>query len=508
MKIAALDIGTNSIHTVHMEVHDDETVKIVDREKSAVRLGLGLFSSGRLTDRAFKEGIETIARYIKIAEKAEVDEILAVATSATRDATNGNEFLREVEAQCGVQPRVISGTEEARLIFRAVRGALPIGKETVLVLDIGGGSAEIAVGNGSTVRVTQSLRLGVQRLLERLGHPGPLSKKELKQLRQDIREAAVETLSQAKQMGVTRVIGTSGTIETLGEAAHLFVGKKPWHQLNSQTVSLKDLGKFSKKLVESTVEERLKLAGISGFRAENLHLGSVVVVECLKMLELDEITLCDASLREGVVYDYLDRKGRHHALPGNIGIKRRSILGLARRYERDDPYDRHVTELAVKIFDQTAALHHLDSSSRELLEYAGLIHGIGKFVAFRKRHKHTYYLIEHTKLRGFSEEEVTIIANVARYHRRSLPKKKHKHYAALAKTVRAEVRVLAAILRLAIGLDRGKVQAVKDVICEDRDGRLMMMLTTSGDCDLEIWGCRERKLALEKELGRQVVFHA
>ncbi len=504
MKIAALDIGTNSIHMVHMAVAADHTVEIVEREKKAVRLGLGLFSSGKLTDRAFHEGVETVRRYAKLAEQAGVDVILAVATSATRDASNGKQFLRQIEDKCGLQPRVITGTEEARLIFRAVCGALPIEKDTVLVLDIGGGSAEIAVGNGSTVRLTESLRLGVQRLLERLGHPGPLSKKELKTLRQEIREAAANTLTQAKQMGVKKVIGTSGTIETLGEAAHLFAGHEAFRQVNSQVVSLKDLKKFSKALVEATVEGRLKFAGIDDFRSENIHLGSLVVIECLKLLELDEITLCDASLREGVVYDYLDRRGTNNALPNDLGVRRRSVLSLARRYEREDPYDHQVTRLALQIFDETASLHRLDSTSRELLEYASLLHGIGKFIAFRRRHKHTAYLVEHARLRGFAEEEVLLLANVARYHRRALPKKKHAPYKALSKTARGQVRVLSAILRLAIGLDRGQLQVVKDLICEERDGVIQMVLSTSGDCELEIWACRERKLPLQEELGKKI----
>src|SRR5690606_8385931 len=245
VKLAAIDIGTNSIHLVIVEAASD-AFEVIDREKEMVKLGAGLFRARRLSDRAYEEGLDALRRYCKLAEARDVDEVLAVATSACREARNGEQFLEDVLAQTGVRPRVISGLEEARLIHRAVRHALDLRGQRVLVLDIGGGSVEAIVGDEERALARDSMRLGVQRLRDRLGGE-PLSNKRLHELRGYVRGVAQDFFETAREHAFTRVVGTSGTIKTLGEAAHLLAGGAPFRTVNAQRVRLKDLTELSKR---------------------------------------------------------------------------------------------------------------------------------------------------------------------------------------------------------------------------------------------------------------------
>lgn len=505
MKLAAIDIGTNSVHLVVVEF-DGRTFHVIDREKSMVRLGLGMFGEMRLTERAFNEGVEVLSRYTKLAESRGVDEILAVATSATREAENGTEFLNAIFQRTGVMPRVISGSEEARLIFLAVKHSIDLGGERGLVIDIGGGSVEVAVGDSEEVMLAQSMRLGVQRLLHRQGGAQPLGTREMYELSGYVQGAAAEVMSEAKRFGATRFVGTSGTIRTLGEAAHLLAGGAPFRSLNAQSVKRRDLRELVKRLCEADAVKRAKMPGVGDGRADSLHLGGMLLLELLEMAKAEELTLCDTSLREGVIWDYIERRGVD-PVPHRViaDPRRRSVVELMRKFHRDDPRELHIAELSLSLFDQTHELHGLGGAERELLEYASLLHGIGRHIDYENRERHARYIIRNSSLRGFTDDEIELLGLIVLYQRGSRPSKKSNKLEPLPSAERKSVVVLSAILRLAVALDRGHSQLVRRLHVEERKKELRIVIDGPGDLLLELWAGRGKLEPLAKALDRAIM---
>ena len=509
MKLAAIDIGTNSIHMIIVEASGRRSFEVIDREKEMVKLGAGVFSSNQLSDRAFEAGLETLRRYVQLADQRGVDEIITAATSAIREARNGGEFLDEVVRQSGISPQVISGAKEARLIFQAVRNAIALQGDKALVLDIGGGSTEAVLGNDQEVLFAKSLKLGVLRLLDMFENPGPIGSEARGVLEAHIRFLAQQAILEAREIGFDRVIGTSGTIRTMGEAAHLTAGGPSLRTVNAEIVPLTEIEKLTNRLVEIELEKRGDISAISEKRTDNIHLGGILLVQLLQLAGVAQITLCEASLREGLVLDYLERHAHWiDTLPPAKDLRHRSVAQLALKYNTDWEQESHVANLAQQLFDQIRDLHQLGDYERDILEYAALLHGIGKFINFKKYHKHSRYIIKHTGLRGFTDEEILLIGHVARYHRKAKPKKKHKKFKRLSKNQRRIVRVLAGILRIAVGLDRTKNQLVQSVECESNKKKLTIIADGPSQFELEIWAAQRQRKVLAKALKKKVAIEA
>ncbi len=487
---------------VLVEAQHHRSLQVLDKEKYMVKLGRDLFGSHRLTERAFRDGLDAVRKCAKLAEGAGANQVLTVATSATREARNGSLFLRAVQRETGLRPRVISGTEEGHLIFRAVRDAIEITEQDVLVLDIGGGSVEVVVGNRDRIQLAETMRLGVQRLLDKQPNASALSSQQHHELRGYIHGVASSVIAEAQKLEPSRIIGTSGTIKTLCETAHLNNGGEEWRTSNAQKVTLEELKRLSKVLTSKDESERRDIDGIDPERTDTIHLGSVLLVEILSLLQHEELTICEASLREGVILDHLARHRLLYDVSTTGSVRRAKVVELARRYERDDPHERHVARIALQIFDETAEVHALGAFAREILEYAALLHDIGQQISFRKRHKHSLYIIRNSELSGFTDEEIELLALVARYHRRAQPTKKHKSFKKLSGFQRSLVRVLSSILRVAKGLDRGQNQLVKKVHCHVTQKNVQILVHGAGDLELELGAARRRTSSLEKALRR------
>ncbi len=505
MKLAAIDIGTNSIHMIVVEVNTRYSFDVIKREKEMVKLGTGVFATNHLSNRAYREGIETITRYVNLADQLGVDEIITAATSAIREARNGGEFLDEVVQKTGIAPRVISGKEEARLIFLAVRNAIALEDENALVLDIGGGSTEAVVGNRTDVLFGSSMKLGVRRLLDMFENEGPIGREAQGVLESHIKYLAKEVMEGAKEAGFSRVIGTSGTIRSLGEAAHLQNGGKDLRTVNAEVVSRADIEQLTVQLLEAAPKKRSDIEGINKRRADAIHLGGVLLVQLLKMAEAEQITLCDASLREGLIIDYIQRYSQKElSFALDQGLRYRSAAQLARKYDADLEQKSHVAHLAVQLFDQLQKRHGQGDGARQILEHAALLYGIGQYISFKQYHKHSRYIVSHTGLRGFTNEEVLLIGHVVRYHRKAAPKKKHGKFRKLTKAQRRTVTVLAGILRVAIGLDNTKNQLVHDVSCRLSKDKITVQSKGANDIALEVWEAMRNRALLEKALDREI----
>lgn len=506
MKLAAIDIGTNSIHMVIAEATYQNSFHIIDREKEMVKLGEGVFRTNRLNERAFREGLQTIKRYVQLADQRGADEIITAATSATREAQNGGDFLREMVKDTGIAPEVISGSREARIIFQAVRHEIDLQGKNALVIDIGGGSTEISVGNEHEILMAKSMKLGVLRLLDMFDNKGAIGEEARGVLEAHIRFVAKKIMAEARDIGFSRVIGTSGTIRTLGEAAHVEAGGKSMKSVNAEVVKRTSLEKLTDKLLNMKLDKRASVNNIGEKRADAIHLGGVLLVELLKMAKVEELTLCDASLREGLILDYLESHAHKiDAFPELQDLRHRSVAQLANQFDVDWQQKEHVSRLALQIFDQTAELHQMDSFERDILEFAALLHSVGQYIRFKRYHKHSRYIISHAGLRGFNDEEIKLISHVARYHRKSEPKKKQKKFKKLSKKQRNIVRLLSAILRIAVNLDRSKNQMVKHVGCKISKKKLVLQPAGRPESmELEIWATKKHLDPLAKVLDKKI----
>ena len=503
MRIATIDIGTNSIHMIVVQVRPDLSFEVIDREKEMVRLGAGGLDGRALTPEAMHAALQVLSKFRRLAESHKVDEVIAVATSATREAENGGEFLQAVTQQTGIRPRVISGTEEARLIHLAAVYGVSVPGDAVVVIDIGGGSVEVTRGIGSAIELGRSFKLGVIRLTERFVKTDPLEPRDERKLARHIDAEIGKYLAQIARTGFDRVIGTSGTILSVGAVASAADGRAPGAPLRNRRIAAKQIRRARKELVALDLGERLRVPGLEPRRADLAVAGSILIDESLRKLGAAEITLCDLSLREGLVLDYIARHRKEIAQADRYpDVRRRSIFELAERCNYWPEHSQQVAKLAALLFDHTRSIHGLTDREREGLEYAASLHDVGVHISYEGHHNHSYYLVKNGDLRGFEPDEIETIALVARYHRQATPKRSHDGFGSLGRRARRTVRTLAAILRLAESLDRSHAQSITGLELHDRGDDDLLQLRTHGDAELELWSAARHAAPFERLTGK------
>ena len=366
MRIAAIDIGTNSVHMIVVRVRPDLSFEVTDREKAMVRLGAGGLDGRALTPEAMNAALQALSKFKRIADSHQVDEIVAAATSATREARNGGEFLARLERDTGIRPRVISGAEEARLIHQAAVYGVDVGGGRAVVIDIGGGSVEITLGAATSLQLARSFKIGTIRLTERLVKTDPLSERDERRIVKHVLGEIDRHCEQILAAGFDRVIGTSGTILSIGAVAATAARGAAPAELRNLHISAKQIRKVRKHVTELDLEQRLAIPGLDPRRADLVVAGSVLLDTILRRLGAEELTLCDLALREGLVLDYVRRNRRQIAQIDSIpDVRRRSTLELAERCSYYADHSNQVVRLALALFDQTRAIHG-DSLHRPL----------------------------------------------------------------------------------------------------------------------------------------------
>src|SRR5688572_4771817 len=505
MRLAAIDIGTNSIHMIVVKVRPDLSFEVIDREKDMVRLGAGGLDGRSITPTAMAAALQTLAKFKRLADSHKVDEIVATATSATREADNGGDFIAEVDRLTGIRIKVISGTEEARLIHLAAGYGVDIGGSTGVVVDIGGGSVEVTIGTARQMSLGRSFKVGVIRLTERFVKSDPLSGRDERRLVKHLHREMGDYLDQITARGYDRVIGTSGTILSLGALA---AGEDtPVEELRNQRVAAKALHRLRKKLTSLTLEDRLAVPGLDPRRADLSVAGSVLLDTIIRRLGADEFTLCDLALREGLVLDYIHRNSaRIRKVERYPDVRRRSVIELGERCGYWPEHAQQVARLALAIFDQTRSVHGLGDRERDWLEFGALLHDVGVHISYERHNRHSYYLIKNGDLRGFDPQEIEMIALIARYHRQGTPKKAHSGYGDLKGGKRRVVKALSAMVRLAEGLDRSHSQALAGIDLYPRADDYLVRLRTAGDAELEVWAAHRHVAPLERVLGKPIRF--
>ena len=434
----------------------------------------------------------------------------AVATSAVREAENRHEFLRRARSEAGVEVEVISGAEEARLIHVGVLQGVSGLDRRHLLIDIGGGSTEFVIGEGRRVLEAVSLKLGAIRLTDRFLRREPLRKKDVAECRRYVRAYLTHPVRRARDLGFEMAVGSSGTIANLAEMVNAARGGEPLRTVSNFTFSADELRQVVARLAKApTAADRLELPGLDAKRADIILGGAIILEQAFAELGIHEMTVSDYALREGVLLDALERRERV-SLGHLEDLRRQSVLHLAAICPGERSHSEHATRLALDLFEATRAWHGLDDRCEEWLEAAGLLANVGLFVSHDQHHKHSYYVIRHSDLLvGFTDHEIEVIAQVARYHRKSAPKVGHPEFARLSGSDQAMVSTLAGILRMAIALDRTRAGLIEKLsVRPGAADRVLEVVVEAGgrDVELELYTAETRKGLLEEALGVEVRF--
>ncbi len=499
---AAIDIGTNSMHLVVARLAEHGGFEILTSEKETVRLGQGGGEMKRLAPDAIERGLAALARMAQVATSFGEVDLVAVATSAVREASNRDEFLDRAKREIGIDVEVISGFEEARLIHLGVLQALPVYDKRLLLVDIGGGSTEFLVGLGADPIEARSMKLGAIRLTERFFHESIAERRrpsaaEVDECRQYVRAALAPVGHELGGHQPEIVIGSSGTATTIAAMAAADRGDDV-RQMNGVRFTAAEMHRAVERIVGA--KDRSRLAGLDEKRSDIILGGAILLDEVFTTFGVDSMTISANALREGVLFDrFADRSGRDlHDL------RRANLLRLAHQLDPDPDHALHTALLAGQLFDRSRAVHGLGDDACELLEAAAIVHNVGLFISHSSHHQHSYYVIRNSEqLTGFTEHEIELIAVIARYHRKSRPSEKHPEFAALDADDQRLVALLAGMLRVAIGLDRRHAGVVQDMSVSVDGGTLRIELVAAADADiaLEVYAARERSPLLAAELG-------
>jgi exopolyphosphatase/guanosine-5'-triphosphate,3'-diphosphate pyrophosphatase len=493
-RLAAIDIGSNSTRSIIVEADSDGNFRVLDDEKEPTRIGEGMARSRTLRVAAMQRTIKALQRMNDIAAGFGAEKIQVIATSAVREAKNRDLFLRRVREEVGLNVKVISAEDEARLAFLSIVHHFDLGNQRFFAMDIGGGSAAIVSARGSHVEKIHCLALGAVRLTEKFLHSDPIGEPEYKALRKHIKKMLLPTRA-AGEPGVQILIGSGGTITTIAEM-HKALQEEKYTGVHGYELNRAQVLHVLDALRQKTLKERRKLPGLNPERADIIVAGVTVVNQIMKIFDINTLRVSARGIREGLILDMMggpSRRKNFAQKPAAAG-RRESVRAFAESCRYEAPHSLHVANLALSIYDQLLRPGETQfAPERDLLEAAGILHDIGYFINYTRHHKHSYHLIIHSPLVGFSPREIAIIANLARYHRRAEPSKRHLEFAQLSKADQKLVLKLAGILRLADGLDRSHSQRIRELHCTKSSKKTTLHLFSDKDIAIEIWGAQQKE---------------
>ena len=503
---AAIDIGTNSFHLLVATVGRGGEFTVLTTDKEMVRLGEGPGDIRELSQDAIDRGIASLARFKAIADSFDAT-LHAVATSAVREASNGSDFVARAQSEVGVTVDVISGFEEARLIHLGVLQALPVFDQQLIMVDIGGGSTEILVGKSGRALAARSLRIGHLRLTNRFFPGGEVTKRAAAECRSYVESFLVPVIRDLGPLGYQVAVGSSGTVEAIGDIIR-FREHGDAIGAGLDTVITRDALLATIKAVtrwKSPIDRAANVDGLSEKRADVIVAGAILLDEIFAGFSIERMITSPYALREGVLLDRTlgIEMGRYRL----ADLRRDSLMRMVDSFEEDRSDVQHATELALALFDELAPLHGLNVADRHLLEAAGLLHNVGLFVSHAAHHLHSEYIIRNSdQLTGYTQAEIEVIAQVARYHRKSGPKSSHPAFMALPPADQNRVRWLAGILRIAIALDRTHQRLVGsvDVSIDDVSIVIEPVVSAGSDVSVEVYAANDRSALLAEVSGREV----
>ena len=508
--LAAIDIGTNSFHLIIVRVKEDGNFEIIDREKEVIRLGEG--SSGDIKiikPEAFTRALDALKRFKELTVSYDAG-IRAVATSAVREAQNKTDFIEQVFEKSQIKIEIISGIEEARLIYLGILKAVPVFDKKILMIDIGGGSTEFLVGKKGDPIFSISMKIGAVRLTQKFFPDFLVNKSRVQECRDWVEGELFQTANNIKKLNFQLCIGSSGTIMSAGLMINALKNKSSSGNgiLNNFVFTKEELFEIEEDVLSrKTPEKRKKIPGIDDKRAEIIPAGIIILSTIFKLFELDKITISGYALREGIIIDTLQKHHEDLSKPGFENIRMQSINSLAKSFRNDISHSKHVAKLSLQLFDQIKDLHKLYDECREYLEAASILHDIGYHISHASHHRHSFYIIRNSELLGFNDNEINIIAHTARYHRKSHPKPGHIEFKALPPDTQTIIKKLSAILRLTDSFDRTHRKLIESLNATVRGRTVEIKLHCSGKTKpgIELWNLERRKGLFEEVFNKKIV---
>jgi len=500
--VAFLDVGTNSVRLLVVRINPNRSYTVISEQKEMVRLGETEFQDGLLREEAIERAVRVLKNFCDLSRTFGATEFVAMATSATREASNRGDLIDRFKEATGVELKIISGLEEARLIYLGVSSGHDLGQKTALFVDIGGGSTELILGDQREYTYLESTKVGAIRLTTMfVKRPeGPVSDEVIGKMRKYVRSALVRAKKTILENKVGLAYGSSGTVMNLGEILFRQDGVRPGVIRHAQ------LKKLTAHLASLDLASRRKVPGINPERADIIVAGAVILDTVMDELKLNDINVSGRSLRDGMLMDYI---GRLEEFPGfrELSVRERSVIQLGRACSVDEEHARRVATIALELYDSAAkkGLNGLGKGERELLRHAAFLHDVGDFISFNDHHLHSHYIISHAELLGFSSREVQIMANLAKYHRKRSPKERSVDLKGLSDADQQMVLRLSTFLRMAESLDRSHSNLVQSVrFSKVTKSSVRLIITASGDPQLEMWRLEEDRKVFKKAFGRDL----
>jgi exopolyphosphatase/guanosine-5'-triphosphate,3'-diphosphate pyrophosphatase len=498
LRVGGIDVGSNAIRFLAAEFTTPTEYQVLAESREAVRLGHDVFLSGRLARGPMEAAVEAISGFRTQMEGLGITHYRAVATSATRESRNGDEFVARVRREAGIELEVITGTEEARLVYEAVKAQVPFGRKKWLLVDLGGGSVEVSLVDQAAILWSESHTMGSVRLLEELAVSGEEPGRFQRLLEEYAATLRIPVI--ARQWNPAGLIATGGNIEALAR----LVGSEPGRG-KVAAIPLAELRAAIQKLSRLSFRQRVEQLGLREDRADVILPAAMVYERVATLAGVEQVLVPAVGLKDGLLVDLVDDLTTHEA--HEVRKEKQAIAGavaLGKRYLFDEAHATHVARLAGSLFDQLQKLHRLDAADRRMLLAAAVLHDIGIFIGHKKHHKHSLYVISQSEIPEFTPRETNVIANVARYHRKGVPAVHHEPYTGLDTDDRERVVKLASLLRIADALDREHLQAVRGVKATAGKNKLVLELDGSGDLLLERWALRRKAGLFTDTFGLEV----
>ncbi|GIV96788.1 MAG: exopolyphosphatase [Herpetosiphonaceae bacterium] len=495
-RLGIIDLGSNSARMVVFQYQPHLAFTQIDDVKETVRLAHGIGDDNLLQQETITRAAETLTMFTALGKSLGLPRLIAVATSAVRDAANQPAFLAHIKETAGIDLRVLSGEEEAYYGYLGAVNSLSFSDG--FIFDIGGGSMQLSLVRGRGLVRSISLPLGTIRLFERFLSTDRPSAEQLSRLESYLQEQ-LSTIEWFGCLGAMQLVGMGGTVRNLAKIDQEAQGY-PLDKLHGYEIPIERVEEIAAQLALLSTQERQDIPGLSRDRADTILPGVILIRSLMRYSGCRSLLISGHGLREGLFYEQFLAGARP---PLIADVRAFGIENLARRYECQRVHAAKVRDLSLQLFDQLQPLHGYGAWERELLAAAALIHDIGIAINYYDHHKHGLYLILNSFLPGYSHREIILIALLTRYHRKGTVKL-GAFESVLSNDDEQRIARLSALLRIAEYLERGKSQVVQGLRCSIADGLVRVEVVSLGDATMEIWAANQKTRLFRKAYGYDI----
>lgn len=501
-RYAAIDIGSNSVRMLAAGVDAQGHLEALASERQVTRLGESVFGQGVISEQAMSLVCGMLKKMAQTYRKLDIKAVRAVATAAVRDASNQTMFLDRASEAIGSPVEIVSGQEEARLIHLGVQSRWAHPRSRILIVDIGGGSAEIIAGEHGRFREAFSRPLGAVRLAGMFCKQDPPGTDDLSALHDWIGEKASEAMRRFRKLEFQRVIATSATAAAVVCAVNR-IPRARREEADKRRATAPQIRKLFRELSSKDLAQRRRVVGLGPRRAEIIVPGAAVLMHVLDQLQQPALHYCAAGVREGIIADLAQR--RVGAERSRLSTEQRRVIEeTARRFGVDLAHARKTASMAHTLFESLEPLHRLPPETGKLLEAAASLYDAGHYISDTGHHKHSEYIVQNAELPGFTARERMLIASLCRFHRKSMPGARHVAYQALPVEDRRVLMLLIPLLRLSNALDLGKAQRVQALKVTLQNGTVQLRINAQKEIDLEAWASGRVAEIFEQSYGRKL----